>query len=112
MTTLARIGLLAFVGVLALSLVGCKKKTTCSSSNSACGVFQACCSSTDCYYTYNGSKYPCDGTDCRAAAERLASAMCGSAARPAGAPLSSTERAALDATIRVLVSDKPCVTCP
>ena len=112
MTMLARISLVAFAGVLALALVGCSKKTTCSNANSACGILQTCCSRSDCYYTYNGIKYPCNGTDCRAAAARLAAVMCGTAARPAGAPLSATERAALAATIRLLISDPPCVTCP
>lgn len=42
-----------------------------------CDVFaEACCTTTDCYYTYNGQTFNCNGTDCEEAALQLIAAMC------------------------------------
>lgn len=57
---------------------GCKKAGpavgyTCSDGvDDGCGSeWQACCNSIQCYYSYKGKKYNCDGTDCEAAAKKL-----------------------------------------
>jgi len=56
---------------------GCKKANpmiSCSGGiDDGCGnEWETCCSSVQCYYTYKGKKYNCDGDDCTAAAEKLA----------------------------------------
>ncbi|OFX26681.1 MAG: hypothetical protein A2041_01015 [Bacteroidetes bacterium GWA2_31_9b] len=65
----------AFIS-LPIILNSCEEDPTCKSSSSACGTFEACCTTTDCYYLYDGEKYNCDGTDCDDAALELASVMC------------------------------------
>jgi len=112
MTVFIRMSIVALVGLLSLQLVGCAKKASCQSSSSACGTFQACCTSTDCYYTYNNKRYDCDGTDCTDAAKRLAADMCGTAKRLASEPLSPTEQEALNKTKMLLETNSPCMTCP
>jgi hypothetical protein len=43
----------------------------------ACGTFSACCSSTDCYYELpDGTQFACNGQDCSAAAQAMASYCC------------------------------------
>jgi hypothetical protein len=72
---------LAFVGLMVVLAIGCKKssvvKDTCTSGTNCGKSFQACCSLTQCYYTYNGKKYNCDGTSCGSAATDLVADMCG-----------------------------------
>lgn len=66
------------LGIFALVLTvnSCKKvvpAANCSAGvDDGCGnEWQACCSSVQCYYTYKGKKYNCDGTDCEDAALKL-----------------------------------------
>lgn len=54
----------------------CEAAAECSESTTVCGTFEACCTTTDCWYNYNGKRYDCDGTDCTAAATELADVMC------------------------------------
>ncbi len=72
---------LALVGLLVILATGCKKssivKATCQSESQCGGTYQACCTLTSCYYTFNGKTYNCDGTNCGTAATQLVSAMCG-----------------------------------
>jgi len=67
------------LGFLAMVVIldGCKKATpaaTCSDGiDDGCGnEWTACCNTVQCYYTYKGKKYNCDGTDCDDAAVKLA----------------------------------------
>lgn len=73
--------LLVCTGVLlGVQMMGCGGGSyTCQSSSTTCGSFQACCNEKDCYYTYNGKKYSCDGQNCDAAAQQVVKAMCGAA---------------------------------
>ena len=73
--------LMAMVLVLSSS---CKKSSSnggfsCANTANPCGgsaTFQTCCSSSACYYEYNGTKYNCASTsDCSAAAQQLITAM-------------------------------------
>lgn len=51
----------------------------CESFDAECGApddATACCDDDQCYYTFNGTKYQCNGTDCTDAAVKLISAMC------------------------------------
>jgi hypothetical protein len=42
-----------------------------------CGTVEACCSSSDCYYQIgNGSRFPCNGTNCNGAAQAVVSSCC------------------------------------
>jgi hypothetical protein len=72
--------LLLFASIAFISLpvifYSCEEDYTCKESSSSCGSFEACCTSKDCYYLYDGDKYKCDGTDCTDAAQRLANVMC------------------------------------
>jgi hypothetical protein len=75
---------LILVGVLVLFTISCKKdkktspKDTCETINIGCGDVEACCStSSSCYYLFNGTKYPCDGSDCSAAATDVVNACMG-----------------------------------
>lgn len=36
----------------------------------------SCCTDTDCYWVYNGSKYNCDGDDCTAAINTIVNSAC------------------------------------
>lgn len=55
-------------------------KFTCVNDAPTCGgTFDTCCSSTQCYYEFNGKRYNCDGLDCTAAATELAEDACGTA---------------------------------
>jgi len=40
----------------------------CNDPNISCGsaVIESCCTNTECYWVYNGTKYTCSGTDCDA----------------------------------------------
>ena len=73
--------ILLFLGVVAVISIAavlnsCEEDAVCKTSTSVCGTFEACCTSTDCYYLYDGKTYDCDGTDCDAAALELATDMC------------------------------------
>jgi hypothetical protein len=55
---------------------GCKKAApsyTCSEGvDDGCGdKWEACCNTVQCYYSYKGKKYNCNGTDCGDAALKL-----------------------------------------
>lgn len=66
-----------FLASLLCAGLGCSDDEECQSSSSACGSFTACCSSKDCYYlASDGTRFDCDGTNCNAAAERMANYMC------------------------------------
>ena len=62
-------------GLVAVLCMGCAEKYECHTESIGCGPIEVCCTSTDCYYKYNGKKYPCDGTDCTAAAEAVVDEM-------------------------------------
>jgi len=111
-TVFFRTILAAFLGLLFLNLVGCKKKESCQSANGACGSFRACCTTSQCYYTYGGKRFDCDGTNCSAAAQRLANYMCGTSYRQSNEPLSTTEQEALRQTKILIETNTPCATCP
>lgn len=67
--------------LLGVQMMACGSASyTCQNTQTACGSVQACCTDKDCYYSYGGQKYPCNGTDCDAAAQQVATIMC------AGAP--------------------------
>lgn len=69
---------LGLFAVVLLALQSCGGLgESCQSSDSGCGTFKACCTATQCHYEYNGENYPCNGTDCSAAAEELVDDMCG-----------------------------------
>lgn len=63
-------------------LVGCAAPTTvkptCIPIDNLCGagVITSCCTSTKCYYLYNGTKYHCDGLDCISAAQDVVAVAC------------------------------------
>lgn len=63
---------------LIVTLNGCKKVAPAVVANCSEGVddgcgdkWEACCTSIQCYYTYKGKKYMCNGTDCGDAALKL-----------------------------------------
>ncbi len=67
------------IGLLALVFTfnGCKKANpilNCSEgTDDGCGnKWEACCSAVQCYYSYMGKKYNCDGLECDDAATDLA----------------------------------------
>ena len=67
--------------LLAITVLGCSDdEYECEDFTTVCGTARACCTSDDCYYEWNGETYECDGTDCSAAADRLARDMCGKSA--------------------------------
>jgi hypothetical protein len=57
----------------------------CNDPNAKCPVTSvdieanSCCTDQDCYWTYNGTKYNCDGDDCEAAINAIISSACASA---------------------------------
>jgi hypothetical protein len=79
--------LAAAVAVMGVFAVGCSSNSSnsssptqsCQSATSCSKTFQTCCTATQCHYVYNGTTYNCNGTDCTAAAQQLAAAMCGTA---------------------------------
>lgn len=99
--------LLAFMVLL---VYNCKKDpaTTCDSGSSVCGTFTACCSSTQCYYKWNGNRYDCDGTNCNDAALELANDMCAKKS-PQGSVASVEE--IIELTNKLIDSNGNCKTC-
>jgi hypothetical protein len=111
---------LLFILFVAISLLICCKENsvestpnpiTCISSNGCGKIYQACCSSTNCYYTYNGKRYDCDGINCNAAAQRLVHDMCGTSYKQFNEPLSTTEQEALRLTKILIKTDTLCAVC-
>lgn len=51
----------------------CEDVMECSSG----GTLEACCTDDQCRYLLDGEEYPCNGTDCSAAAEEVASVCVG-----------------------------------
>lgn len=39
-------------------------------------ALEVCCSITNCYYTFNGTKYTCDGIDCSEASDQVSRDAC------------------------------------
>ena len=70
--------LLLVVSLFAIFLTSCAETPSCNPGTSSCGTFEACCTSTDCYYTYLGKRYNCNGTNCDEVAKKLTSIMCSS----------------------------------
>jgi len=78
------------VKLLAIALFGAIAMSSCSSSESdeycsnpgaSCPddsaiEASACCTDQSCYWTYNGSKYQCDGTDCADVLDRITTSAC------------------------------------
>jgi hypothetical protein len=61
---------------------GDSNRAECLESDSACGRFTACCSTSNCYYLADdGTRFNCNGTNCNAAAQQLAEYMCGKSLR-------------------------------
>jgi|WetSurMetagenome_2_1015567.scaffolds.fasta_scaffold1015942_1 hypothetical protein len=71
--------LASIAGAFFIFSTGCTKPETCNDATSCGKTYKACCTATDCHYVYNGKSYPCNGTDCSAAAQQLVADMCGSA---------------------------------
>jgi hypothetical protein len=108
--------LLVVAGLLGIQLVGCgsKKDYVCQSGQTTCGQFQACCTETDCYLTYNGRKFQCNGTNCDAATLQLDALMCSGAPDALNASTKDTAEA-LKQTTRELATkarDTRCPVCP
>jgi len=61
---------------LVTMMIGCTDDdetcTVVENVNCLAGNVQACCTSSDCKYIYDGKNYPCNGTDCEAAAQVVA----------------------------------------
>jgi hypothetical protein len=99
---------------LAFQMMGCgDKEYVCQTRSTVCGTFSACCTDDDCYYEWAGDKYPCDGTDCEAAAEELALDMC--LASPRAADSAKDAKQVLTRTTKELAAQAltaPCAKCP
>jgi hypothetical protein len=112
-----RIGsvVLALAGVaLAIQLSGCGGKDyKCESIQLVCGKSaQVCCPDKgDCYATYGGRQYPCNGTDCYDAGVQIGLAMC---TNSPGALNASTQKAgeALQQTAGELATKAKGTRCP
>jgi len=92
-------------------VISCKEKASCKTGTSACGKFEACCTTTDCYYNYNGKKYNCKGTNCEEAAKTLASVMCGTAINNSKLSLDAKEKQIIEQTEAILKAKAACTTC-
>lgn len=70
--------ILFFIATFSVSFNSCDvaDPEECVEANAGCGTYTACCTSTSCYYLYDGTKYYCDGTDCTDAAGDLVDDMC------------------------------------
>jgi hypothetical protein len=81
---------LASVVLLAGGLAACGAKEECDSTTVCSRNVEACCTDSSCYYEYSGTRVNCNGTNCDAAANRVAAEVCGGAVEPgAVAKLSS-----------------------
>ncbi len=97
--------LLAFMVLLVNNCKDDSPTVSCQDGTNECGTFTACCSTTQCYYKWNGNKYNCDGTDCYAAAQDLVADMCA-----AKSPAVSIEQM-LEITNKLVDSNGGCKTC-
>jgi hypothetical protein len=78
------LGAIALLGILP----ACTEEDpeSCDSTRLSCGAsVQTCCTATSCAYTFNGTRYPCSGTNCNSAASQVARAACGSVPNPSAA---------------------------
>jgi hypothetical protein len=72
--------LVLLLGAAIVINVSCKKdkdEEVCETTNIGGESIKACCTSSKCYYEWNGKKYHCDGTNCNDAAERLVNDILG-----------------------------------
>jgi hypothetical protein len=85
MKTKFRVMLVSIFLVLGIAVIystSCKKAVekatgTCVPMASGCGTtIQVCANSTSAWYTYNGTTYNCNGTDCSSAAAAVLAAAC------------------------------------
>ncbi len=67
-----------------LAFVGCAEDESdefCENPEAACPDdtaidASACCTSSNCYWTYNGTDYPCSGTNCNAVLNTIITDAC------------------------------------
>lgn len=102
----------AFVILVSILAFACAEKYECKSGSTSCGSFEACCTSSDCYYNYNGKKYQCNGTDCNQAAKDLAAVMCGTSGKVDSEPVSESEKQLANKILLVMKEKQPCSSCP
>lgn len=76
--------LFAFALFGALAFTACSTSESneyCSNPNAACPddtaiQASACCTDQSCYWTYNNSKYQCNGTDCGDVLDQIIASAC------------------------------------
>lgn len=73
------------VVMTAMVLISCEEEYSCDTGgicDSTGEDWEACCTSSDCYYKVGSKKFHCDGTDCELAASSLVSYCSGSGCTP------------------------------
>jgi hypothetical protein len=81
----ARIIAVFIIGIFALiSCTELLSEEFCNDPNAKCPDTSkinasSCCTDQDCYWTYNGSRYDCDGDDCSDVINTIISSACASA---------------------------------
>jgi hypothetical protein len=74
--------LLAAFFVVAGGLTACGTSEECSATTICSESVDTCCNESSCYYEYSGTRVNCNGTDCSAAANRVAASVCAGVADP------------------------------
>jgi hypothetical protein len=97
--------LVLLFGTAIIINVSCKKdkddEEVCETTNIGGESVKACCTTSNCYYEWNGKKYHCDGVDCNDAAERLVNDILG------GGKSSIIDKDELKHEILLLLMDVP-----
>jgi hypothetical protein len=95
--------LVLLFGAAIVTNVSCGKdkneEEVCETTNVGGESVKACCTSSNCYYEWNGKKYHCDGVDCNDAAERLVDDILG------GGKSTSLDKDLLKNEILLLLTD-------
>ncbi len=76
----------------------------CQDPGISCGaaVIESCCTDTECYWLYNGTKYTCSGTDCDAVYDIIVGKC---TAASASFDISETEISAIKAQLQAVTQE-------